>query len=221
MRTQLHRRLGIGAIALAMTVGACSSSQLVNMWKDPQYPKAPIDKMYVIGFRTDAARRRFIEDSVVNELTRLKLTAVPSYREFSTTLPDTQQVVDVVKRDGYNGVIVVIPLGTQTRDTYVPGYVTTVPGPYYGGYGYGGYGGYGYWGGYYSPGYQTVYQPGYVDRDEIVRVRIDVWSTDNHGTLVWTGTTESIDPTSTDQMRKEIIKLIVPELRRTGVIVTK
>lgn len=218
MRTQLSRRLGIGAVVLAMTLGACSSSTLVNMWKDPQYPKTPIDKMYVIGFRTDEARRRFIEDSVVNELTRLKLTAVPSYREFSATLPDTQQVVDVVKRDGYNGVIVVMPLGTQTRETYVPGYVTTTPGPYYGGYGYGGYG---YWGSYYYPAYQTVYQPGYVDRDEIVRVRIDVWSTDQGGTLVWTGTTESIDPSSTDQLRREIIKLVVPELRRAGVIVTK
>jgi len=220
MRTPSWRRLGLGAVALAVLFSACSSSQLVNMWKDPLYPKEPIDKMYVIGFRTDQARRRFIEDSVVNELTRLKLTAVPSYREFANALPDTQQVVDVVKRDGYNGVIVVIPLGTESRETYVPGYVTTVPGPYYGGYGYGG-GGYGYWGGYYYPGYQTVYQPGYVEHDEVVHVRIDVWSTDNKGTLVWTGTTETIDPASTDQLRREILHLVVPELRKTGVIATK
>jgi hypothetical protein len=205
-------------LLLSMALGACSSSQLVNMWKDPAHPAQPIDKMYVIGFRNDQARRRFIEDAVVAELTRVGLTAVPSYREFATALPDTQQVVDVVRRDAYNGVVIVMPLGTETRETYVPGYVTTMPTSYYGGYGYGGHG---YWGGYYYPAYQTIYEPGYVEVDQIVRIRIDIWSAENGGILVWTGTTESVDPTSAEQIRKEVIQLVVPELRRNGVIVNK
>ncbi len=215
-----QRRIGLVVVALATLLGACSSSRIANMWKDPQYPQKPIDKMFVVGFRTDEGRRRFIEDSVVSELTRVKLTATASYREFPSALPDTQQVVDVVKRDGYNGVLVVIPLGTETRDTYVPGYVTAVPGPYYGGYGYG-YSPYGYWGSYYYPAYQTIYQPGYVERDEVVRIRIDVWSTDRGGTLVWTGTTETVDPTSSEQIRREVTQLVLPELRKSGVIVNK
>lgn len=214
------------AVLLSMALSACSSSQLVNMWKDPVHPKAPIDKMFVVGFRTDAARRRFIEDAVVKELTRVGLTAVPSYQAFAAALPDTQQVKDIAKRDGYNGVVVVMPLGTETRETYVPGYVTTAPAPYYGGYGYGGYGYGGYggaygYGGYYAPAYTTVYQPGYVEQDQIVRVRIDVWSSDGSGIMVWSGTTESINPSSTDQLRKEIMQLVVPELRKSGVIVMK
>jgi hypothetical protein len=188
------------------------------MWKDPQHPVSPIERAYVVGFRTDQARRRFIEDAVVKELTRVKVNAVPSYREFATTLPDTQQVVEVVRRDGYDGVVVVVPLGTEVRETYIPGYVTTVPTSYYGGYGYGHYG---YWGGYYHPAYQTIYEPGYVERNEIVRIRIDVWSTDGNGMLVWTGTTESIDPTSTEQIRREVVQIVVPELRRSGVIANR
>jgi len=207
-----------GVVASAMFVGGCSSSQLVNMWKDPDHPVKPIDKAYVVGLKKDPAKRRLIEDAFVDELTRIGLSAVPSYREFTTTLPDTQQVTDVVKRDGYNGVIVIVPLATETRETYVPGYASTVPTGYYGGYGYRSYG---YWGGYYHPAYTTIYEPGYVDREDVVRIRIDVWSIDEKGMLVWTGTTETVDPTSTDQLRKEVIQLVVPELRNKKVIVTK
>ncbi|MCI0451999.1 MAG: hypothetical protein L0Z51_06340 [Candidatus Latescibacteria bacterium] len=223
MRTSPDRtwRALAAVLLLSMALGACSSSQLVNMWKDPQYPQQPIERMYVIGFRTEPERRRFIEDAVVAELTRVGITAVASYRDFATSLPDTQQVVDVVRRNGYNGVVIVMPLGTETRETYVPGYVTTTPAPYYGGYGYGGYGGHGYWGGYYYPAYQTVYEPGYVEVDQIVRIRIDVWSSEGGGILVWSGTTESVDPTSADQIRKEVLHLVVPELRKNGVIANK
>ena len=34
-------------------------------------------------------------------------------------------VFDVVKRDAYNGVVVIVPLGTESRETYVPGYVSS------------------------------------------------------------------------------------------------
>ncbi len=220
MRTHsLSIRLAIaGVVAVAVLAGGCTSSQLVNMWKDPEHPQKPIEKVYVIGLKKDEARRRLIEDAFVAELTRVELTAIPSYRDFATSLPDTQQVTDIVKRDGFDGVLVVIPQGVETRETYVPGYVSTYPTAYYGGYGYGPYG---YWGGYYQPAYATVYQPGYIERDDIVRIRIDVWSIDKNGMMVWTGTTESINPASTEQLRKEVIQLVVPELRRMKVIETK
>ena len=215
----LSTRLTIaGIVAVALLAGGCSSSQLVNMWKDPEHPQKPIEKAYVVGMKKDPARRRLIEDAFVAELTRVGLTAVPSYRDFATVLPDTQQVTDVVKRDGFDGVVVVVPLGVETRETYVPGYVTSYPTAYYGGYGYGSYG---YWGGYYQPAYATVYQPGYVERDDIVRIRVDVWSIDQNGMMVWSGTTESVNPSSVEQLRKEVIQLVVPELRSKNVIVVK
>jgi hypothetical protein len=108
--------------------------------------------------------------------------------------------------------VVAVPLGTEKTETYVPGYVTTVPSYY--GYGYG----YGYWGGYYAPYYQTIYTPGYVDTEQVVRYRIDVWSAEEGGKLVWMGTTETINPTSGDQIRSEVSRLLVDELRRQRVV---
>jgi hypothetical protein len=38
------------------------------------------------------------------------------------------------------------------------------------------------------------------------------------GDLIWTATTESVDPESSETVRKEAAALIVPELARRGVI---
>ncbi len=203
-------RLVTAVVILAMALGSCSSSQLVNMWKDPQYPAQPIATALVIALKQDPAKRRIWEDAFVAELSSAGVRATPSYRDFASALPDTQQVIALVKRDGYSGVMTIVSMGSETQQTYVPGYVTTMPVTYYG-----------QWTGYYGTYYQNVYRPGYTTTDEIVRQRIDVWSIDAGGTLVWTATTETMNPTSGDQIRKEVTKLVIPELEKRGVIAKK
>jgi len=57
-----------------------------------------------------------------------------------------------------------------------------------------------------------------VETDRIVRNRVDVWSTRRNWRLVWSGTTESINPTSSAAVNRQIAKLIVPELLSQGII---
>jgi hypothetical protein len=47
---------------------------------------------------------------------------------------------------------------------------------------------------------------------------VDVWSTAQDWRLVWSGTTESIDPSSSRDVNAQIAKLIVPELLNQGII---
>jgi hypothetical protein len=164
----------------------------------------------VVAVKNDATYRRIWEDAFVAELGAVGVNAVASYRDFPSALPDTQQVVDMVRRGGYDGVLTIVGLGSETQQTYVPGYVTTMPVTYYS-----------RWSGYYGVYYQDVYQPGYTTTDKIVRQRVDVWSIDHGGTLVWTGTTESMNPTSGDEIRREVTRLVIPELKKRGVIAAK
>jgi len=69
--------------------------------------------------------------------------------------------------------------------------------------------------------YRRVYEPGYVETDRVVRYEINVWSTREPGRLVWTGTTESVDPTSVEQVSREISAKIVPELQEQGVLASR
>ena len=98
-------------------------------------------------------------------------------------------------------------LPTTTQQTYVPGYSRLEPvwvrSRWYGTY-------HAYW--------QEVHEPGYVETDQVVRNQVDVWNTADDGRLIWSGTTESINPGSTAEVNSAITKLIVPELLAQGVI---
>jgi hypothetical protein len=74
------------------------------------------------------------------------------------------------------------------------------------------------WARQYQTRYVEVHHPGYVETDKIVRHRIDVWSTPNGGQLVWTAEGESIDPSSSAQVNKEIAQQVVPTLAKQGII---
>ena len=204
------KRMAAAAV-LALALGACGgSSSLVNMWKDPKFPKQPLRTALVIAIKEDPAIRRIWEDAFVSELAEEGVSAIPSYRGFPTALPDTQQVIDLVKQDDYDGVITVVGLGSETQQTYIPGYVTTAPVTYYN-----------HWTGYYDTRYREIYEPGYVTTDQVVRQRVDVWSVDEGGTLVWTGTTQTINPTSGDEVRKDVTDLVIPELKEHHVITSR
>ena len=46
----------------------------------------------------------------------------------------------------------------------------------------------------------------------------DVRSTMDGGRMVWAGTSQSVNPSSSEEVNREISKLIVPELSRKNVI---
>jgi hypothetical protein len=161
----------------------------------------------VVAIRNNAASRRIWEDALVGQLSLHGMTATPSYRLFSDAVPDTQQVMDAVAAHGYDGVIEIHKLPTEISQTYVPGYVTERPVTRFN-----------RWTGSYQTYIRRVREPGYTETDKIVRHQIDVWSSGEDGNLVWSGTTETIDPNSSQDVGREISRLIVPELARAGVI---
>ena len=199
------------SVPTGLILSGCSttSTSLVNMWRDPSYTTR-MSRLLVIGIQKDQATRRNWEDRFAEELQKHGTTAVPSYTLFQGDLPDTQRVIEVVRRVGYDGVLMARPLGTQTEARWVPGYVREVPAL-----------GYDPWYGVYYNYYRRVYEPGYVENDQIVRYEINLWSARDSGRLVWTGTTESVDPMSVEQVSKEISSKIVPELAEQGVLASR
>ncbi len=194
-------------LVVALLLTGCAAGGLVNMWRDPAYPKSPLRKVFVIAVKHDLTQRRIMEDAFVAALDKRGVSARPSYRQFSNALPDTAQVANAVKETGYDGVLVASKLDTQTSTAYVPGYTTTEARTTFN-----------RWTGRYQTYYTQVERPGYTETAEHVRHRVDLWSTEGDGRLVWTATGHSINPTSSDQVNREIVGEIVPELVRQGMI---
>lgn len=213
MERRLPRTNIVGYIIIAAVVAGivgCGTSQLVNVWKNPEQPTTPFTNMLVITMKRDAAVRRLWEDSFVNALRQRGVTATPSYQLFPDALPDTQEVVSAVEESKFDGVIITSNLPLKTEDQYMPGYITEVPVYRYH-----------RWYNTYSVYYRDIYEPGYIAIDTVIRHRIDVWSTGGTGELVWTATSEVIDPTSDQAVNHEITEMIIPELAKQGIIPRK
>jgi len=187
-------------LAVLALTGCASSTSLTNMWRDPEFAP-PMRSILVIGVMRNPAGRRNWEDRMSEELSVHHVHAVPSYSLFPGELPDTDAVITGVQREGFDGVMIVHPLGTQSETHYVPGYVRTVPTL-----------GYDRWDGVYYNYYRRIYEPGYVETEQVVRHQIDLYSTGADGRLVWTGTSESVDPASRDEVRVKVADKVVAEL---------
>lgn len=208
-RSQTHRfTLFLIACAAAGILGGCSAgTQLVDMWRDPTGGSQPIRKMLVVAVRRDPTSRRVWEDGLVSALEKRGVTATPSYNLFAQAPPDTDEVEAAVRDHNFDGILSVHRLPTTTQSTYVPGYTRLEP----------------VWvKSRWSLNYHTywteVHEPGYVETDRVLRHRVDVWNTTEDWRMVWSGTTESINPNSSRDVNAQIAKLIVPELLNQGII---
>ena len=148
-----------------------------------------------------------MEESFVDAFARHGVEASPSYRDFPSTLPDTAQMLDIVDRGHFDGVMVVSRLDTRLVQSYVPGYVTTRT-----------YIGWNRWVGRYQTYYADVEEPGYIETERVVRHRVDLWATGNGGEMVWTATGNQVDPTSSRDVNEGLTQKVVHELAEQGIV---
>jgi hypothetical protein len=200
IRHQSVPRLALLVLALSVLAG-CSETRLVDTWQEPNYKGGPLKHLLVIGLAKDPTTKRMFEDIFCEALTAEKIQATQSY----TVLPDGEQVskelvTKTVKDGSYDGVILTRLVGKDEQTTYVPG--TAYSTGWYGGGYYGAYG----W------GYGVAYSPGYVTTQQVFRVQTTLWATEGDGKLIWTGTSESIDPSSVKVTSKNLTRLITNQL---------
>ena len=208
------RPFALGACLLMLIAAplltGCAAGQLTNMWRDESFQAPPMHNVLVVALRKDPVRRRIWEDSFVHGLAARGAKATASYRLFADAPPDTEQVADAVRRDGYDGVLVSERLPDDTQETFVPGYTrreavtrqSRFNGAYY-------------------TGWETVRVP---SRTELVRVanfKTDVWTTTEGGRLVWSGTSATTDKLDESLVNTKVEKLILPELAKAGIVAGK
>jgi hypothetical protein len=197
----------------------CASSSLVNVWHDPSFKAPPLSKMLVIAVRKDATKRRIWEDAFAGELVKHGVTVTSSYSLFPDAPPDTNQVIATVQTNGFDGVLVVLRLPTETDKQYIQGYTTIQQdvrnGPSYNSAYYSPY-----WQRYWTY-YREIDHPGYVDSQKVAIRAIDVTTTGNGGRLIWSATSRTPDPGSVPDIQSGIAGLVIAELTQRGIISSK
>ena len=190
--------------------GCVSSSTLVDKWHDPSFNVTPLGKMLVIAVRKDATKRRIWEDAFASELAKHGVAATSSYGLFPDAPPDTNQVIATVKSNGFDGILAILGLQSETNKQFIKGYTTQIQDVRYSPY----------WDRYWTF-YRDVVHPDYVDSQTVDIRAIDVTTTGNGGRLVWSATSRTPDPGSVTDAQREIAKLVISELARRSIIISK
>src|SRR6478736_8890024 len=128
--------------AILLLAGCGPSTKIEKTWTDPSFTPASVQsykKILVMGLLKDESTRRIAEDKMVAAFKNV--TAVQSYSYLQPADTIRSEVEDKLKKDGFDGVVIMRLADVDKSVSYVPG--TT----------YGGWYGYRYGGVYGSPGY--------------------------------------------------------------------
>jgi hypothetical protein len=207
MRLQEKTVVAIMVGCLMFLSGGCSSSILVDEWRDPSYNEPPLKKILVIDISTDLAKRQIWEDAFSVELSQFGVHAVSSYHIFPGVLPDTSRIVEAIQENAFDGVLVTRLLLPDTSSDYVEGSVTTLHKRRLN-----------LRTGYYTYYEQYVQHPAHLDSQITKRRSIDLWVTGNEGRMIWNATSNTPEMRTLDAVRNAVAELVVPELARVGII---
>ena len=181
------------------------STTLKNSWRDPSFT-GPLEfnKVLVVMVTKDGSTRRTVEDDIAQRISaKRQVEAVPSYTILmESDLRNTELAKQIVRDAGFDGAVMLRVVGVDKETTYVPG---TYPSPYYN-----------FWG-YYDYAWPAVYDPGYMQTDTIVNIETMVYSIKDEK-LVWTGTTESFNPSDVDDLVAGIGAAVSSEMAKEGLI---
>jgi hypothetical protein len=200
-----------GLVLAATSLAYGRSTKLITSWKNPEYSGAPFHRVLVLGMSAKPGVRADFEDALAKLVASPGVEAIPGntilLRPPGTHM-DINYLREQVKAFKIDAVIVSRLIKVETQTTYVPGTPYVMPYPYYGSF----YG-------YYGAVYPIVYTPDYLREDTTVRVETNVYAVSSgEGELVWTGTSDTFNPSSADKAIQSLSKLLVKELRKEAVL---
>jgi hypothetical protein len=202
-------RMGLVAAAVASLVTSGPSAQTKIVATEGEKSKeAPPRKILVLAVAADPTTRESFEDVIAGELALRGATAVPSHNSFPELPKERAPFEAKLKADGFDAVMVSRLIGSEDKFKVKEGFTTYATD----------YQGSDYWGGYWYT-YQEVFVPGYLENEKRVRARTELWrASGGEGRLIWTGTSETMNPRTATQAAREVGSAIAKALAKAKLI---
>lgn len=203
-------RIAASLLCTLLIFGCSPSTKMEHSWRDPTVTVTPatFNKILVAALVKNEATRRAIEDQIVEKLKGKGVASYTMILESDMKKENADALKQKLTQKGVDGALVTRLVNVDKTVEYVPGTSGV-----YGGYGVGFYGYYGMsWGAYYSPGYY--------EQNKTYFVETNLFSVKDNK-LIWSGTTATTNPGTTDDMLRDIGKTIYYEMRAEGFISKK
>ena len=203
------------AIVMILAAGMLAfgkSSKLVMSWKNPSYSsEKKFHRVLALGLSDRTEVRVDFEDALAAQLAGAGFDSVPGnnilLRPPGTKL-DITTLREQIRANQIEAVVVSRLIKVDNTVTYIPGVAYAVPYPYYNTF----YG-------YYGTLYPVVYSPGYLQQEKKVRIETNLYVTSPpDGQLVWTGVTDTMNPSNVHKAVQGLVKLVVTRMQSEGAL---
>lgn len=204
------KRVAALGILLLLGAAAAMGSKVVFRWKNAKYQGARFKNVLVLAMNGKAEARADFEDRMVKEMSRPGMTVVQSYtlmpRPDATPINegDLRGYVQDLK---FDGIVVsrMVKFEKKTTEVYADDFPFL---PYYGTF-------YGYYGAI-AP---LVYDPTYLQTEMDIQVETNWYATNKpDGDLVWSGTTDTMNPRSETNTVDGIVKALVKAFEKEQLV---
>lgn len=196
-------------VALTALVTGCASTQIENAWENPAWQGGPLRKLMIFGISRDGVQRRIFEDTFVAQLRGRGVEAVQSYLTLpGDGDPGKEAVLVAVKAAGADGLITTRLISVDRSLNVYPGTPYMVGRPWLG---------LGFYD-FYGASWAYYYAPPMVTTTTTLYMEVNVFAA-QLGTLVWSGTTSTFEPTyNVQQFTREFSEVVMEALDKGKIL---
>lgn len=211
----MSNRMFLSLMLLLLTtfVTACSTSSLSGSWKNPEY-RGHLGKVYVIGVAKQEINRRLFEDEFSRSLQAHGVVGISSYKDLPSADIDQQAVIERVRANEADSVLMARMIGKRTEEVVTPGRITGYStGPY--GYAPSPY--YQNWGSYYARRYEATYEPPTVTQYQVATIEANLYDA-RTSELIWSAQLETVVDANLQKLVEDFVKTVVTDLKRQNLL---
>lgn len=198
---------------MLLLTASCTTIRLTSVWKDASFQAPAYKNIMVISLLegvNNRELREFFENHMAEDLLQKgynakAATAVYGPRSFQGK--SEEEVIQLLRKDGYDAVITITVLDVVKEENYVRGNVEYWPGGIY----------YSRFGRYYYYWYDRVYRPGYYVTSTTYLVEGNLFDI-TQDRLIFSAQTESMDPATLDNLGHRFSITLLNAMKEKGVL---
>ncbi|WP_430965350.1 hypothetical protein [Spongiimicrobium sp. 2-473A-2-J] len=205
-----------GVLLLLILVG-CAPAKMSSSWTKKDYTKREYAKIAVVGIGKNLAARNTFEKDAVSLLRDQGVNAVAGTLLFppggTKEIRTATDYIKIITDNRLDGVLTMALVDSNERDRYQPGETRYIPSYYRVGK-------------YIVRRYAAYETPGYYSKTKSYLIEAILYDVkgelfEGKETMVWTGQSSLVDPSSMESASKSFTKRLVNQLITDGILKTQ
>ena len=194
----MPRPLRAAALAATLALSGCTSTNLVQVWRDPDYKSHPVKRVFCVAMMPNQQFQGQFEDAMAQALIAKGFQAATTTGVVPPGQYDPVAIQEYVRKNDVD-LVIQQRLRKETRTEVVPASVT-------------------YGGGWYGGG--VAYTSGSITNETTVIAETGVFNARvEPNALVWSGSSSTFEAQSAADAARSLASALVGDMMKAGILV--